>query len=113
MDNIPIKDINLKDLRKCISLVSQETYLFHGTVEENIAYGATSPKIKNIVKASKIAEAHKFIEQLPDGYKTIVGERGQKLSGGQRQRIALARAVLKDAPTVSYTHLTLPTNREV
>ena len=98
MDNIPIQDINLKDLRKCISLVSQETYLFHGTVQENIAYGASSPKIKDIIKASKIAEAHKFIEQLPDGYKTVVGERGQRLSGGQRQRIALARAVLKDAP---------------
>ena len=94
--------------------MSQETYLFHGTVKENIAYGSSNSSFKDIVKASKIAEAHKFIEQLPDGYKTIVGERGQRLSGGQRQRIALARAVLKDAPiSVSYTHLTLPTKRIV
>ena len=98
MDGIAIKEINLRDLRKCISLVSQETYLFHGSVRENIAYGSINPSYRDIIKASKIAEAHKFIEQLPDGYKTIVGERGQRLSGGQRQRIALARAVLKDAP---------------
>jgi len=82
LDGVSIKEINLRDLRKCISLVSQETYLFHGSVQENIAYGSINPSLKDIIKASKIAEAHKFIEQLPDGYKTIVGERGQRRAGG-------------------------------
>ncbi|MEB3291665.1 MAG: ABC transporter ATP-binding protein [Synechococcales bacterium] len=96
LDGIDIRDLRLKDLRRCMGWVSQDVFLFHGTVSENIAYGSFDATRSEIIQAAKLAEAHDFIMTLPDGYETIVGERGQKLSGGQRQRLAIARALLKD-----------------
>ena len=100
LDGRPIEQLQLQDLRRSIALVSQDVYLFHGTVAENIAYGVTQPDRTAIERAAELAEAAGFIDALPQGYDTLVGERGQRLSGGQRQRIALARAILKDAPVL-------------
>ena len=100
LDGMPIEQLQLQDLRRSIALVSQDVYLFHGTVAENIAYGVTQPDRSAIERAADLAEASGFIDALPQGYDTLVGERGQRLSGGQRQRIALARAILKDAPVL-------------
>jgi len=100
LDDIPIDTLGLQDLRRAIALVSQEVYLFHGTVGENIAYGTPQADRADVKRAALLAEAAPFIDALPQGYETVVGERGQRLSGGQRQRIALARAILKDAPVL-------------
>jgi ATP-binding cassette, subfamily B, bacterial len=112
LDNIPLNELDLKDLRRAIGLVSQDVFLFHGSVAENIAYGTFNASSDEIINAAKIAEAHEFIEQLPYGYDTIVGERGQKLSGGQRQRIAIARAVLKNPPILILDEATSAVDNE-
>jgi ATP-binding cassette subfamily B protein len=96
IDGQPISDVTLSSLRQSIGYVSQDSYLFYGTVKENIAYGTFDATDEQIVAAAKAAEAHEFIQNLPDGYETMAGERGVKLSGGQRQRITIARAILKD-----------------
>lgn len=96
VDGHDIRDLVIADLRRNIGLVSQDVFLFHGTVRENIAYGAPNASPEEIENAARLAEAHRFIQGLPHGYDTLVGERGQKLSGGQRQRISLARAILVD-----------------
>ena len=94
VDGVDIRDVLLHSLRRQIGIVPQETIMFSGTIAENIAFGQTEFDMKAVESAAKIANAHRFISQLPDGYYTVVGERGVNLSGGQRQRIAIARAVL-------------------
>jgi len=96
VDEQDVRDVTLSSLRSAIGYVSQETFLFYGTVRENITYGTFEASDEEVIAAAKAAEAHEFVTNLPDGYDTMVGERGVKLSGGQRQRLAIARAMLKD-----------------
>ncbi|WP_144927192.1 ABC transporter ATP-binding protein [Halorubrum salsamenti] len=96
IDGQDVRDVTLKSLRRSIGYVGQSSYLFYGTVRENITYGTFEATDEEVREAARAAEAHEFIENLPDGYDTMVGERGVKLSGGQRQRVTIARAVLKD-----------------
>ena len=112
LDGIPIEEIRLEDLRASMGLVSQDVFLFHGTVRENIVYGSWDATDGQIEQAARLAEAHDFITELPRGYDTIVGERGQKLSGGQRQRIAIARAILKDPPILILDEATSAVDNE-
>ena len=112
LDEMDLRQIVLGDLRRAIGLVSQDVFLFHGTVQENIAYGNSQASLDKIIQAAKVAEAHGFIEQLPQGYDTIIGERGQRLSGGQRQRLAIARAILKDPPILILDEATSAVDNE-
>ena len=95
---VDIRDYPLEALRGLIAVVSQDTYLFHGTAEDNLRLGKPGASMGELEAAARAANAHGFITALPQGYQTVVGERGAKLSGGERQRIAIARALLKDAP---------------
>ena len=106
LDGNDVKELKLSSLRGSISLVSQNTTLFPGTVRENILYGRPSASEEEILEAARIAEATNFINELPDGWETDIGEDGHRLSGGQRQRLAIARAVLKDAPILVFDEAT-------
>jgi len=112
VDGHDIRDLSLTDLRKSIGLVSQDVFLFHGTVAENIRYGRQEATDDEVMAAADTAEAHEFVMGLPNGYDTIVGERGERLSGGQRQRISIARAILKNPPILILDEATSAVDNE-
>src|SRR5581483_5956731 len=98
IDGRNVRDVSLASLRSLIGIVAQDTFLFNDTVANNIAYGRPGVSQQEIERAAETALAHEFIMRMPQGYSTVIGDRGLKLSGGQRQRIAIARALLKNAP---------------
>ena len=98
IDGKSIYDVTLDSLRKNIGIVQQEVFLFTGTIRDNILYGKTDATEEELIKAARMANIHEFIEALPEGYDTYIGERGVKLSGGQKQRISIARVFLKNPP---------------
>jgi ATP-binding cassette subfamily B protein len=112
LDGEDLRDLTQSDLRTAMALVSQDVFLFHGTVMENIAYGRPDASYEDIVAAAALAEAHDFIVDLPAGYETVIGERGQKLSGGQRQRLSIARALVSDSPILILDEATSAVDNE-
>lgn len=106
IDGFDIREVRQQDLRRAIAYVPQEPLLFHRTIRENLQYFTDGVSKKQMIAAAKAAHAHDFIEKLPQGYDTLVGERGVKLSGGQKQRVVIARAILKDAPIMLFDEAT-------
>ena len=100
LDGVDLRDVTLESVRENVAVLLQETLVFDGTVRENIAYGRAGATEAEIVAAAKAADAHAFVEALPEGYETVVGQKGRRLSGGQRQRLAIARALVRDAPVL-------------
>ena len=112
IDGIDLKKIRLREIRRNVALVSQDVYLFHGSIAENIAYANPQAGMEQIQAVSRSAQFHDFVEGLPEGYETVIGERGIRLSGGQRQRLSIARAVLKDAPVMVFDEATSSVDSE-
>jgi ATP-binding cassette subfamily B protein len=112
IDGQDVRGVTQESLRAHIALVPQDPALFHRTIAENIAYARPEASHEEIVQAAERARAHAFIERLPLGYKTLVGERGVKLSGGERQRVAIARAILADAPILIFDEATSSLDNE-
>jgi subfamily B ATP-binding cassette protein MsbA len=106
MDGVDLKRLKLGSLRRLIGMVTQETILFNTTVRENIAYGKPEAGMEEIIAAASAANAHGFISEMPEGYETMIGERGAKLSGGERHRLAIARAILKNPPILIFDEAT-------
>ncbi len=98
VDGVSLKDYKINDIRSLMGIVTQEAILFNDTVFNNIAFGKENVSEEDVIKASKIANAHEFIEKMDNGYQSNIGDRGTKLSGGQRQRLSIARAVLRNPP---------------
>jgi len=112
IDGIDIRDVQLRSLREQIGIVLQEPFLFHGTIAENIAYGRPEATMEEIMQAAQAANAHEFIVRFPEGYETMVGERGARLSGGERQRISIARAILKNPRILIFDEATASVDTE-
>ena len=112
LDGVDIKDIDINNLRSLMGIVTQETFLFNESIKNNIAYGLGDYPMEKIIEAAKAANAHNFITEMPNGYDTVIGERGLKLSGGQRQRISIARAILKNPPIMIFDEATSALDNE-
>ncbi|MEV7864023.1 ATP-binding cassette domain-containing protein [Streptomyces hirsutus] len=112
LDGQDLRALPRREIRKAVAFVAQDPFLFDGTIEDNIRYGSFDAPRRRVVEAARMAEAHDFIDALPDGYATLIGERGATLSGGQKQRIALARAMLKDSPVVILDEATSAVDNE-